>query len=138
GRTIRARTFVDASYEGDLLKLAGCTYRVGREASEEYNESLAGVRYPPSEASQADEKIQPYDYRLCLTDAPDNRVPFTRPAEYDASWFEWYRARLRQQPPETLRRLLPLNIMPNRKTDSRLGEWIGASWDYPDANPAQR
>src|SRR5690606_17493954 len=87
GRQIRARTFIDASYEGDLLKLAGCNYRVGREKSEEYGESLAGVRYPPAVAGQADGKIQPYDYRLCLTNAADNRIPFQQPPDYDATMF---------------------------------------------------
>jgi hypothetical protein len=45
GRTIRGRAFIDASYEGDLMALAGVPYRVGREASEEFQESLAGMRF---------------------------------------------------------------------------------------------
>jgi flavin-dependent dehydrogenase len=63
GREIKGSVFVDASYEGDLLKLAGCSYRVGREASKEHGEPLAGIRYPPEKLGQADDKIQPYDYR---------------------------------------------------------------------------
>ena len=38
-----ARSFVDASYEGDLMALVGCAYRVGREARDEYGEPHAGV-----------------------------------------------------------------------------------------------
>jgi len=45
GRTIRGRVFIDASYEGDLMALAGVPYRVGREAREEFHESLAGMRF---------------------------------------------------------------------------------------------
>src|SRR4051794_28220139 len=34
--------FIDASYEGDLMKAAGVSYVVGREGREKYGESLAG------------------------------------------------------------------------------------------------
>lgn len=39
-----AGVFVDASYEGDLLALAGVPYAVGREGRERYGESHAGRR----------------------------------------------------------------------------------------------
>ena len=42
-RRIAADVFVDATYEGDLLPLAGVSHRMGREAASEYNESLGGV-----------------------------------------------------------------------------------------------
>lgn len=45
GREIRGRTFIDASYEGDLMALAGVPYRVGREGRGEFQESLAGMRF---------------------------------------------------------------------------------------------
>ena len=41
---IRARVFIDASYEGDLMAGAGVPWCVGRESAAAYNESLAGVR----------------------------------------------------------------------------------------------
>ena len=41
---VKARIFIDASYEGDLMALAGVPYAVGREATGEFNESLAGQR----------------------------------------------------------------------------------------------
>lgn len=44
GHTIRGDVFVDASYMGDLLPLAGVDWTAGREAAEQYGESLAGVR----------------------------------------------------------------------------------------------
>lgn len=40
---IKAKVFVDASYEGDLMAYAGVSYRIGRESRNEYGESLAGV-----------------------------------------------------------------------------------------------
>ena len=43
GLSVSADYFIDCSYEGDLLRLAGASFTVGREAATEYNESLAGV-----------------------------------------------------------------------------------------------
>ena len=44
GRVFRAKMFVDATYEGDLLAKAGCSFHVGREANATYNETLNGIR----------------------------------------------------------------------------------------------
>ena len=43
GLVVTAAQFVDCSYEGDLLRLSGTSFAVGRESRAEYNESLAGV-----------------------------------------------------------------------------------------------
>ena len=42
GRTYCGKAFIDCSYEGDLLRLSGTDFAVGRESQSEYNESLAG------------------------------------------------------------------------------------------------
>jgi hypothetical protein len=42
GETIKASMFIDATYEGDLMAAAKVSYRVGREPSNAFNESLAG------------------------------------------------------------------------------------------------
>ncbi|MCH7224933.1 FAD-dependent oxidoreductase [Haloferula sp. A504] len=42
GETIRARMFIDGTYEGDLMAAAGVSYQVGREPRSAYGESLAG------------------------------------------------------------------------------------------------
>jgi hypothetical protein len=44
GKVYRAKMFIDASYEGDLLARAGVSYAVGREANSEYHETLDGIR----------------------------------------------------------------------------------------------
>lgn len=44
GNVYRGRVFVDATYEGDLMAMAGVSYQVGREANSVYNESLNGVQ----------------------------------------------------------------------------------------------
>jgi len=72
--TITAKIVIDASYEGDLLAAAGVPYRVGREAKSEYNESLA--------PEKADDELQGYNFRLCMTQNPKNRVPIPVPDNY--------------------------------------------------------
>lgn len=73
--TITPRFVIDASYEGDLLAAAGVPYCVGREARSEYGESLA--------PGKADTQVQGYNFRLCMTQDPKNRVPVPVPANYD-------------------------------------------------------
>jgi hypothetical protein len=38
---IESRIVIDATYEGDLMAMAGVAWRVGREGQTEYGESLA-------------------------------------------------------------------------------------------------
>jgi len=84
--------FVDATYEGDLAAAAGAPYRLGREGSAEYDEPFAGVVYKqvrgptgPGATGLGDNAVQSYNYRLCLTRDPDNRVPIEKPDGYDRS-----------------------------------------------------
>ncbi|MBI4663109.1 MAG: FAD-dependent oxidoreductase [Verrucomicrobia bacterium] len=44
GKVFRAKMFVDATYEGDLMAKAKVSYTVGREANSKSNETLNGVR----------------------------------------------------------------------------------------------
>jgi len=44
GRTVRAKMFIDATYEGDLLAKAGVSFTVGREANAQHGETLNGIR----------------------------------------------------------------------------------------------
>jgi len=46
GSTVSGKVFIDASYEGDLMAKAGVSSTFGRESSQEYGESLTGVRLP--------------------------------------------------------------------------------------------
>src|SRR5688572_5844333 len=70
---------------------------------------------PPGEYGQGDKKIQAYCYRYCVTDHPDNRIPFPKPDGYDPAQYELllrvYEAGWR----ETFQKFDPI---PNRKTDS--------------------
>jgi hypothetical protein len=42
GKTLKAKVFVDATYEGDLFAAANVSHYVGREPASAYGESLAG------------------------------------------------------------------------------------------------
>lgn len=47
GALVSAAYWIDCSYDGDLLRLSGTAWAVGREATSEFNESLGGVDGPP-------------------------------------------------------------------------------------------
>jgi hypothetical protein len=81
--------FLDATYEGDLGAAAGVPFRIGREGRDEFGEPGAGRVYkywsgPEADGStfQADNAVQSYNYRLCLTNNPANRVAIKKPALY--------------------------------------------------------
>jgi len=44
GLIVHGRTFIDATYEGDLMAAAGVSYALGREANQVYGETLNGVQ----------------------------------------------------------------------------------------------
>ena len=58
GLRVRARMFIDATYEGDLLAKAGVTYTVGREANAQYGESLNGIQVDTKHQFGA--RVDPY------------------------------------------------------------------------------
>ena len=95
---------------------------------------------PPGEYGQGDKKVQAYCYRYCVTDQPDNRIPFPKPDGYDPKQYELlvriYDAGWR----ETFDKFDPI---PNHKTDcNNHGPFstddIGMNYDYPDASYERR
>jgi hypothetical protein len=84
--------------------------------------------------------VQAYCYRYCVTDHPDNRLPFPKPDGYDPKQYELllrvYAAGWR----ETFDKFDPV---PNRKTDSNnhgpfSTDNIGFNYDYPEASYERR
>ena len=95
---------------------------------------------PPGTYGQADKRIQAYCYRLCLTDHPDNRLPFPRPDGYDPRQYELLLRIFAAGWRETFQKFDPI---PNRKTDTNnhgpfSTDNIGFSYDYPDASYERR
>lgn len=94
----------------------------------------------PGREGDGDHRVQAYCFRMCLTDHPDNRIPFHKPDGYVA---EWHELLLRNY--EAGEKAPPWinSSMPNRKTDTnnRLGfstDFIGQNYAYPEASYAER
>ncbi|QEG38090.1 putative FAD-binding dehydrogenase [Roseimaritima ulvae] len=72
--TVRGRVFIDGSYEGDLMAMAGVEWRAGREGRDEHGESLA--------PETADDQLQAYNFRFIMTREEANRVKPVAPPGY--------------------------------------------------------
>lgn len=173
GVWLEAGMFIDTTYEGDLMAAAGVSYVVGREANAEFGETLNGIRaYPPARTAHidpwlvpgdptsgplpgvlpaapgpdgaADHRVQAYNYRVPLTDVPENRIPFSKPEGYDPMRHELLARHLQGQPRQTIgRSLFKLTPMPNRKTDSNnqgmfSTDYVGRSYTWAEATYAER
>lgn len=83
--------------------------------------------------------MQAYNYRIALTNDPDNRIPITEPDNYDRERYELLIRQKEIQPWKKLDDVFIWSRMPNNKTDinNRNGmstDMIGANWDYPEAD----
>lgn len=103
---VRGRYFIDASYEGDLIKHSGASYRYGRESEAEYGEIGAGFRLnnartitgfstntyypvgskPDTPHGGADDGCMGYCFRGVMTQE-ENRLPWPKPEGYDRDMF---------------------------------------------------
>lgn len=171
---VRANQFIDCSYEGDLMAKAGVRYTVGREANARYGETINGVqlmtghqfpdgidpyRVPGKPESgllwgisaarllpngTGDQLVQAYNYRICLTNNPANRVPITRPVGYDSTRYDLLLRLMAASPQKRkLNDYFIWSRMPNGKTDinNRGGfstDMIGTSHRYPEATYPER
>ncbi len=94
----------------------------------------------PVEEGKSDNKIQAYCFRMCLTDVPENRIPFAKPEGYDELDYEL----LFRNYEAGFSRLPWINSpMPNRKTDTNnqsafSTDFIGANYNYPEASYSER
>jgi len=77
GKVFRARMFIDATYEGDLMAKAGVSYFVGREANSRYGETLNGVRAE----TPKHQFIVPVDPYWKPGDPGSGLLPFIQPGD---------------------------------------------------------
>lgn len=173
GQTYDGKMFIDTTYEGDLMAAAGVSYFVGREANARYGETFNGIRFleedrvkhispyikagdpssgllprvdpkPPGNPGEEDHRIQAYNFRMCLTDDPDNRVAIAKPEGYDPLQYETVLRHLLANPKVKLGEILfTLVPMPNRKTDSNnknlfSTDYPGGSHAWPEASYEER
>lgn len=114
-RAIKARIFIDASYEGDLMAAAGVRYAFGREPRAAFEEQPAGVNSPtnwtpidpyvrPGDPSSGllplvdpdhgkplgagDDYTQAYNFRYYVTTDPARRASLTPPPGYSPAQYE--------------------------------------------------
>ncbi len=178
GKVFRAKMFIDATYEGDLMAKAKVSYIVGREPNARYGETLDGIRgetpkhqftvtvdpyrtpgdpgsgllrfIQPGDGGvpgDGDKRVQTYNYRLCFTRDPANRLPVTPPPDYQPADYELLARYLEAlaaagHKPKLSEFWNPI-AMPNGKTDINNNggfstDFIGANYDYPEADYATR
>ena len=190
-QTIQARMFIDCTYEGDLMAAAGVSYTIGRESSTQYEEKYNGVQLsdyhqfpdgidpyqtpgdpssglvwgisdnPLAPTGTGDNKIQAYNFRLCLTQDKQNFIPITKPDTYDSTKYElllrvlevekWgniHSGLKHQKMPDGTTKIHNLGgflikNMPNGKTDfNNFGgfstDMIGMNYEYPEADYSTR
>lgn len=94
----------------------------------------------PGKEGEGDHHIQAYCYRMCLTDHPDNRIPFEKPSNYHELDYELL---LRNYEAGEAGFPWINSKMPNRKTDTnnRTGfstDFIGQNYNYPEASYEER
>lgn len=94
----------------------------------------------PGVKGEGDHRVQAYCFRVCMSNHPENRIPFPRPEAYDstqyellvrifdAGWREWFDK---------------FDEIPNRKTDTNnhgpfSSDNIGMNYDYPEAGYERR
>ena len=95
---------------------------------------------PPGDFGAADKKIQAYCFRMCMTNHPENSVPFPKPDNYDASKYELL---LREFNTGRNDWFSKFDVLPNKKTDTNnhgafSSDFIGMNYDYPEADYQRR
>jgi len=92
------------------------------------------------ELGTGDKDIQAYCFRMCLTDRPENRIPFDKPKGYNELDYELLFRNF-----ESGEKVIPwINLgLPNRKTDTNNGrgfstDYIGFNYAYPEASYEDR
>ena len=171
---VSAKYFLDCTYEGDLMAMAGVSFTVGREDNKKYGETWNGVQmldkhqFPDgidpfkslgdstsgllwgisseklAPKGSGDQKVQAYNFRMCLTDSIENMITITAPEDYDANRYELLLRYIQKKQPHELNwALMHLQPMPHRKLDiNNSGPFstnlIGGNYDYPNANFEER
>jgi hypothetical protein len=121
--TIRAKVFIDATYEGDLAARAGLPYRVGRESRTKYGEPHAGRIYMrfgtkellPGSTGEGDSAIQAFCFRFLVTKKESNRSPVLKPATYNREDYHYLLADIRAGKITKFEQVFGIFSLPNGK-----------------------
>jgi hypothetical protein len=120
---------------------------------------LYGIQNIPSQPEgSGDRLVQAYNFRICMTEVPENRVPFPKPEGYAPAHYELMLRYLQTEGTDIVFAEHPkpreienpglgyrpyIVIMPNLKTDMNTkgavsSDFIGFNYDYPDGDYATR
>ncbi len=94
----------------------------------------------PGIRGNADQRIQAYNFRICMTQHPANRIPFPKPKNYDPAKYEIMNRLLASGWREMFSKYDPI---PNLKTDTNnhgpfSSDFIGMNYEYPEASYQRR
>ncbi|SHE70668.1 FAD dependent oxidoreductase [Arenibacter palladensis] len=94
----------------------------------------------PGEKHSGDDKIQAYCFRMCMTNHPENRIPFPKPEGYDPLNYELLARVFETGRKDWFEKFDPI---PNHKTDTNnhgpfSSDNIGMNYDYPVASYERR
>lgn len=122
----------------DSKKLQISPYRVVGDSESGLLQGISAD--PPGAEGSGDSLIQAYCFRACLTNDPDNRVPFPKPEGYDPDRYELLLRVLNAGWGEFFQKF---DRVPNLKTDQNnhgpfSTDHIGANHDYPEASYQRR
>ena len=95
---------------------------------------------PVGDYGSGDTRVQAYCFRMCLTNVPENSIPFPKPPGYDAGQYELLLRIVAAGWVEFFNKLDPI---PNGKTDTNNHgpfsfDNIGSSGEYPEATYDRR
>ena len=167
GKIVNGKMFIDASYEGDLMAVAGVSYTVGREANSEYGETLNGLTkqtpenhldpyviagnpssgllprvnlYSNTQTGVADSGIMSYNYRLTLTTNKADMAPVLKPAGYNPLDYELL---VRSLQIDSTQSVSSIAALPNNKFDFNANgpfssDYLGMSHSYVNADYTTR
>lgn len=161
--SLASPTFVDASYEGDLAAVSGVTMTVGRESREMYGEQHAGVIFtkmiPTAEphpysleglnlrgfpmmtsvplarsTGAGDKAVQAYNFRVCLTNNPTNRISISKPSRYERDLYVRLLSTSKGHAGPAY--LVPdlYAFLPNQKADWNAPELVEGNFAYPEGS----
>jgi len=100
-----------------------------------------------AEIGTADKRVQSYNYRVCLTDNPSNRIAIAPPDDYNQANYELLARQIEAQIASgkklTLRDFLKYDPLQNGKYDFNnrwpiSTDFLGGAHDYPEATPEER
>lgn len=101
---------------------------------------LPGINTAWPEPGTGDKRSQAYNFRVILTNRPENRVPFPKPKVYDALRYEILARIIDAFPGVRFEKLVYLGALPNGKFDANASglvqgtDHVGGNVDYPDGD----